>query len=112
MAEEPEAPPVTIESLLLNYIAAGFSPADFWGLTIRLYDLHMRGAMQRLKRESESRNRQAYNTAALSGGAFAGELPDFDQVFGHDAEESEQSEDQIVANAKAWAAQFGVLQPG
>lgn len=41
----------------------------------------MRGAAQRVEREIEMRNRQAYNAAALSGAAFAGKLPRFERAF-------------------------------
>lgn len=76
---------------------------------MRLYDLHMRGAIKRLEREAEARNRQAYNTAALSGGAFGGNLPDYDQVFRGIEHSVEQSDEVLSANIRLWAAQFGVV---
>lgn len=42
----------------------------------------MRGAQQRLRLEIEMRNRQAWNTASLTGLAMAGKLPAFDRCFG------------------------------
>lgn len=41
----------------------------------------MRGAQKRIELQIEISNRQAYNTAALTGGALAGKLPAFDKVF-------------------------------
>ena len=34
-----------------SYIAAGFDPARFWGLTPRLFVLEMEGAAERMKHE-------------------------------------------------------------
>lgn len=41
----------------------------------------MRGAQKRIELQIEISNRQAYNTAALTGGAMAGKLPAFEKVF-------------------------------
>lgn len=68
----------------------------------------MRGAIKRLGSEAEARNLHAYATAALAGGAFAGDLPSYEKVFGSAASEVEQSDDVIAANIKLWAAQMGV----
>ena len=73
---------MTVADLLRSYIAAGFDPERFWSLTPRLYCLHMEGAAQRIERELESQNRQAWNTAALVGAAVGGKLPAYDRVFG------------------------------
>ena len=93
-------------------MAAGFSPADFWGLTFRHYDFHMQGAAKRVKREVEMRNRQAWNTAALCGAAFAGKLPKYERVFGgsqsikHGGEQSpEVQEAALMQLARAWGAE-------
>lgn len=32
-----------------HYIAAGFDPARFWDITLRLYSLEMEGAIQRIE---------------------------------------------------------------
>lgn len=71
--------------------------------------MHMQGAARRIEREAEISNRQAYNTAALSGGAFAGKLPAYDKVFRkriqHGARQSAQVlEAQLMALARAWGA--------
>lgn len=67
--------------LLVDYVAAGFDPLAFWQITPRLYDLHMRGAIQRIEREIEAQNRHAYHAAALTGLAMVGELQEFEKVF-------------------------------
>lgn len=41
----------------------------------------MRGAQKRIELQIDISNRQAYNTAALTGGAMGGKLPAFDKVF-------------------------------
>lgn len=70
-----------IEGLLIDYVAAGFDPEAFWGLTFRTFDLHMRGAARRAEMQVESANRQAYNTAVLTGLAMVGKVPGYDKVF-------------------------------
>lgn len=93
----------------MDYVAAGFDPAAFWGITPRLFDLHMRGAVKRLEREAETLNRHAYNSAALSAGAAAGKLPKYDKVFGKAlkpgvAQSAEVLEANLRALARAWGA--------
>ena len=41
----------------------------------------MRAAQKRIELQIDISNRQAYNTAALTGGAMGGKLPAFDKVF-------------------------------
>jgi hypothetical protein len=51
--------------MLAGYVSLGFDPAAFWGLTLRMYMAHTKGAMQRLEREHGERAWQAWMTAAL-----------------------------------------------
>ncbi|OWJ69822.1 hypothetical protein CDV50_16000 [Haematobacter massiliensis] len=51
--------------MLEAYVAAGFDPRAFWGLTMRLYQVHMLGARRRLESEADARLTQAWLTAAL-----------------------------------------------
>lgn len=68
----------------------------------------MRGARQRVEMEIEMRNRQAWNTAALVGGAMAGKLPAYEKVFGaHLAPGKPQSEDVMQAMCNALAIAWG-----
>lgn len=97
-------------TLLSEYVAAGFCPDRFWTLTPRLFVIHMRAARQRVSLEIEMRNRQSWNTAALTGGAMAGKLKPYEQVFGRPSLSAgkPQSPDvmQAMCNAlaKAWGA--------
>lgn len=95
-------------------MAAGLSPETFWGLTFRLYDLHMQGAAKRISREIEISNRQAWNTAALTGAAFGGKLPKFEKVFssgGRVRASAKQSAEVLEANLRALAVLFGAELP-
>lgn len=56
-------------------------PSGFWQLTPRLFSAHMRGARERVQLDIDMQNRLAWQTACLSGLAFAGKLPEFDKVF-------------------------------
>lgn len=47
-------------------MSAGFDPGQFWGLTFRLYQIHMDGVRERIKREAEDRVTQAWLIAKLS----------------------------------------------
>lgn len=97
-----------MEALLIDYVSAGLDAGAFWGLTYRLYDLHMRGAAKRIEREIELSNRQAYNTAALTGGAFAGNLPAYDKVFRKRISAGvRQSAEVLEANLRALARVWG-----
>jgi hypothetical protein len=51
--------------MLEGYVSAGFSPELFWGLTPRMYLVHMRGARVRLEREQSERAWLAWHTAYL-----------------------------------------------
>jgi len=94
-------------------VAAGFDPSAFWGLTFRLYDLHMQGAIRRIERETEAMNRQAYNTAALSGGAFAGKMPTYDKAFRKKLQQgARQSAEVLEANLRALAIAWGAKAGG
>lgn len=46
-------------------MAAGFSPAEFWGLTPKLYIIHMNGLGLRLEREAKDAAWLAWHIAAL-----------------------------------------------
>jgi len=92
----------------VDYTAAGFDPHLFWGLTFRLYDLHMQGGSRRIERDIEMRNRQAYNTAELSGVAFVGKLPKYDKVFRPKLTPGiKQSAQVLEANLRACAIAWG-----
>lgn len=93
-------------------MASGFSPAEFWPLTPRTYDLHMRGAARRIEREIEISNRHAYNTAALTGAAFAGKLPKFERVFRPKLSPGRPQPAAILeANLRALAIAWGATLP-
>lgn len=90
-------------------MAAGFDPGSFWGLTLRLFDLHMRGAVKRIEREAEISNRHAWNNAAMTGAAMSGKLKRFDEVFRRRpkagaVQSAEVMEANLRALAKAWGA--------
>lgn len=53
-------------ALLENYVAAGFDPAAFWGLSPRLYVAHMAGAQRRAEMAHNDAMRLAYTTAVLT----------------------------------------------
>lgn len=94
----------------MDYTAAGLCPQGFWGLTFRLYDLHMQGAAKRISREIEVSNRLAWNTAALSGAAFSGQLPKFEKVFSSGSKvraAAQQSAEVLEAHLKMLAIAFG-----
>lgn len=98
-----------LDGLLIDYVAAGFDPAAFWGLTPRLFDLHMQGAIRRMEREADGRNLQTYNGAALTGAAMAGKLPKFERVFrprpkAGAVQSAEVLEANLRALARAWGA--------
>lgn len=46
-----------------------------------MFDLHMQGAVRRIEREAEMSNRQAWNTASMTGAAMAGKLKPYESVF-------------------------------
>lgn len=99
--------------MLIAYAAAGLDPAAFWSLTFRTFDLHMQGAAQRIQREIEISNRQAHNTAALVGGAFAGKLPSYDKAFGKKIGHGvKQSVDVLEAKLRELAAAWGAETVG
>jgi len=101
------APP-TLSGLLVDYVAAGFDPAAFWGLTLRLFDLHLQGAIKRFTREAEVTNLQTYNSAALTGAAMVGTLPKFDRVFPPQMKRgAAQSAEVLEANLRALAHAWG-----
>lgn len=100
-----------LERLLVDYTAAGFDPLAFWGLTPRLFDLHMQGAKERLARELEISNRHAYSTAALAGASFAGKLPAFDKAFGKKLRSAgkQQSVEVMEASLRVLATAWGAI---
>ncbi len=68
----------------------------------------MDGARQRIELEIEMRNRQAWNTAAMVGGAMVGKLAPYEKVFGARlAPGREQSEDVMQAMCNALAIAWG-----
>lgn len=72
----------------------------------------MRGARQRLRLEIEMRNRQAWNTASLTGLAFAGKLPAFERCFGGGPQAGPpQSPPVLAAMGRALAAAWGAKMP-
>ncbi|WP_136685699.1 hypothetical protein [Falsirhodobacter xinxiangensis] len=52
--------------MLEAYIEAGFDPASFWSLTLRLFQIHMRGAQARIRRDQQQATTTAYLTAGLT----------------------------------------------
>jgi len=72
----------------------------------------MRGASRRIERNIEISNRQSYNTAALTGAAFAGKLPKFEQAFRlKPARGQPQSAAVLEANLRALAIAWGAALP-
>lgn len=62
-----------------------------------------------MEREAEMANRQAWNTAAMAGAAFAGKLKPYERIFGHKAvrrkpQSPAAQEAMLRALAKAWGA--------
>lgn len=95
-----------------DYVAAGFDPSAFWALTPRLYSVHMEGALARIERDVEMANRQAWNTAALTGAAFGGKMPPFEKVFGRKITHGRpQSPAVVEAQLHALAAAWGASRP-
>ena len=93
-------------------MAAGFDPDAFWRLTLRLYDLHMQGAVKRIERETEISNRHAWNNAAMTGAAMSGKLKRFDEVFRRRPKAGAvQSAEVMEANLRALARAWGAV-PG
>ncbi|WP_304615839.1 hypothetical protein [Paracoccus sp. (in: a-proteobacteria)] len=74
--------------MLRAYAAAGYDPAQFWGLTPRLYLAHMRGASDRMERKHKSRAWLAWNVAGLTR---VEKMPDFDAFISGDAGKVEKS---------------------
>lgn len=96
--------------MLVDYIAAGLDPAQFWGLTFRTYDLHMTGAGRRIERHSDMLNRHSWGTAAMTGAAMAGKLPKFENVFRPRLKlGAAQSADVLEANIRALARAWGAV---
>lgn len=77
---------------------------------MRLYALQMQAHRDRLRLAAEMRNRSAWNTAALTGAAFAGKLRGYDSYFSaSDPRQSgpqtpEQLEAALHVLAAAWGA--------
>lgn len=69
--------------MLEAYVAAGFDPSDFWALTLRLYQIHMRGASARIRREQDQAKSMAWLTAALGR---ASKMPKLDKIVQQEAE--------------------------
>lgn len=94
----------------MDYIAAGFDPSAFWRLTPRQFDLHMQGAQARIERELDAMNRHAYSIAALSGAAFAGQLPKFEKAFGRKVQPGKpQSDASMEASLRVLAVAWGAV---
>lgn len=69
--------------MLEGYVEAGFDPSDFWGLTLRLYQIHMRGAAARIRREQDQAKAMAWMTAALGR---ATKMPRLDALMRREGE--------------------------
>lgn len=69
--------------MLEAYVAAGFDPSDFWALTLRLYQIHMRGASARIRREQDQARSIAWLTVMLDRQK---KLPKLDQIVQREAE--------------------------
>jgi hypothetical protein len=92
--------------MLRSYVAAGFDPTIFWGLTPRLYLAHMRGASERLEQEQQSRAWAVWHVEALRR---SDKLPDFKRFAGGKAgQPTRQTPDVLRAMggtlARAWNA--------
>lgn len=88
------------------YIAAGFDPAQFWGLTPRLYLAQMRGALERLEQEQKAREWTVWHTAAL---VRAEQLPDFANFSGGRVSQAKpQTPKEVLAMGEALARAWGV----
>ncbi|MDS9468604.1 hypothetical protein RGQ15_13625 [Paracoccus sp. MBLB3053] len=74
----------------------------------------MQASRDRLRREVEMRNRSAWNTAALTGAAFAGKLRRFEEYFAdRGARVSEpQTQAQMEAALQLLAAAWGAEAAG
>lgn len=76
--------------MLRAYVAAGFPPGDFWGLTPRLYLAHMLGASDRLEREHRNTAWLAWHVEALHRAKKLPEAKQFMSGGGTRAEEQGQ----------------------
>ena len=80
-----------------HYIAAGFDPARFWGITPRLYALEMQGAVMRDQREK----------ALVYWGAMLPNMkkpPTFEQFTGYQPSRAERIKRWVEAWDKADAS--------
>lgn len=92
--------------MLTAYASAGFDPAHFWGLTPRLYVLHMNGARDRLEMEQRNRAWLAWHVEALHRQK---KLPDLQKFAGGRAARPEPQSAEVLtamgmALARCWGA--------
>ena len=91
--------------MMRSYVAAGFEPSAFWGLTPRLYLAQMRGAAERLEREHRDRAWLAWHVEALHRQK---NLPDADKfIQGKAGKPVRQSPEIVQAMGMAMAAAWG-----
>lgn len=64
--------------MLERYVEAGLDPGAFWGLSLRLYQIHMRGASARIERQQDEAKAMAWLNAGL---ARATKLPPLAKVL-------------------------------
>ncbi|MBD9525206.1 hypothetical protein [Paracoccus sp. PAR01] len=69
--------------MLERYIEAGHQAEAFWGLTLRLYQIHMQGAAVRIQRDHDHAKAMAWLTAGLSRAA---KMPKLDRLLQRDGE--------------------------
>jgi hypothetical protein len=87
------------------------SPADFWALTPRQFDIAFEGALARRKAEMRRATFQAWLAARLGG--FR-DVPDFESLFPEDGaseDDDGMSDEQLMARMNQWRAATALASP-
>ena len=79
----------------------GLSPETFWGLTLREYFAHMKGAGGRIQREQKDRAWLAYTTAVLSRTDHK-KFPKLDDLTKPTGPKKKKKATELWAIAKQW----------
>ena len=91
--------------MLEAYVAAGFTPSEFWLLSPRLYLSHMRGAQARITADQQARDALAWKTAALMR---QDRLPSFHSFIGvrpaYQPDDPDELQRKLDILARAWGA--------
>jgi hypothetical protein len=92
--------------MLEDYIIAGFDPAAFWGLSLRLYLAQMKAANSRQRLAHQNNEWLAWHVAALQRTTEFPDFEDFSRPASDPASEQSPEEVQIMFNALAavWGA--------